>query len=254
MQADRGIGPSSAADGQIQDIAALTLARDLRELPLAQRQAPMSATTWRSTLGLPTAAHGPPQGEWSGRPEWMRFARLIHRAVRILGGPAVRAASGGHRKPALVATQGARAGPGLLVPLGRIRTGRRCGHLETDALRRSIASTARPSIGRRLGVLIAGAILLTAVSVATAGAAAPAPTGDQAAGLARLGAGPSSGGRASAPDPLVRPPHPLLPAWQAHVVVRLSNRVRGWADAHDLPPQRWQHKRGNAGAPGPRRA
>jgi hypothetical protein len=69
MQADRGIGPSSAADGQIQDIAALTLARDLRELPLAQRQAPMSATTWRSTLGLPTAAHGPRQGSGARLPQ-----------------------------------------------------------------------------------------------------------------------------------------------------------------------------------------
>jgi hypothetical protein len=33
-------------------------------------------------------------GEWSGQAEWMRFARLIHRPVRVLGGPAVRAALG----------------------------------------------------------------------------------------------------------------------------------------------------------------
>jgi hypothetical protein len=64
-----------------------------------------------------------------------------------------------------------------------------------------MASTARTTLGRRLGVLIAGAMVLTALSVATAGAATPAPTGDQAAGLARLGAGPSSGGRASVPTP-----------------------------------------------------
>src|SRR5215213_3921539 len=38
---------------------------------------------------------GPPTGEWSGQAERMRFARLIHRPVRVLGGPAVRAASGG---------------------------------------------------------------------------------------------------------------------------------------------------------------
>jgi hypothetical protein len=65
----------------------------------------------------------------------------------------------------------------------------------------SVASTTRTILGRRLGVLIAGAVVLTAVSVATAGAAAPAPMGDQAAGLARQGAGPGSGGRASTPTP-----------------------------------------------------
>jgi hypothetical protein len=35
----------------------------------------------------------------------VRFARLIHSGARVLGGPAVRAASGGNLKPALVATQ-----------------------------------------------------------------------------------------------------------------------------------------------------
>jgi hypothetical protein len=35
----------------------------------------------------------------------VRFARLIHRPVRVLGGPAARAASGGNLKPALAATQ-----------------------------------------------------------------------------------------------------------------------------------------------------
>jgi hypothetical protein len=34
----------------------------------------------------------------------VRFARLIHRPVRVLGGPAVRAASGGNLKR-LIATQ-----------------------------------------------------------------------------------------------------------------------------------------------------
>jgi hypothetical protein len=33
-----------------------------------------------------------------------RFARLIHRHGRVLGGPAVRAACGGNLEPALVAT------------------------------------------------------------------------------------------------------------------------------------------------------
>jgi uncharacterized membrane protein len=52
-----------------------------------------------------------------------------------------------------------------------------------------MASTARTTIRRRLGVLIAGAVVLTALSAA-AGAAAPAPMGGQAAALARLGDGP----------------------------------------------------------------
>jgi hypothetical protein len=64
-----------------------------------------------------------------------------------------------------------------------------------------MASSLRTTLRRRLGVLIAGAVVLTAVSVATAGASAPAPMGDQAAGLARLGADPSSGSRANAPTP-----------------------------------------------------
>jgi uncharacterized membrane protein len=53
-----------------------------------------------------------------------------------------------------------------------------------------MASTSRTTVGRRLGVLIAGAAVLTALSVATAGAAPSAPMGVRAAGLARLGAGP----------------------------------------------------------------
>jgi hypothetical protein len=40
----------------------------------------------------------------------VRFARLIHRRGRVLGGPAVRAAYGGDLKPALVATPGGAAG------------------------------------------------------------------------------------------------------------------------------------------------
>jgi hypothetical protein len=63
----------------------------------------------------------------------------------------------------------------------------------------TMASTVSATVRRRFGVLIAAAVVLTAVSVATAGASAP--MGGQAAGLARLGAGPGSGGRASAPTP-----------------------------------------------------
>jgi hypothetical protein len=47
----------------------------------------------------------------------MRFARLIHRRARDLGGPSARAAFGGNLKPALVATQGdmGASGPAVYV-------------------------------------------------------------------------------------------------------------------------------------------
>jgi hypothetical protein len=66
-----------------------------------------------------------------------------------------------------------------------------------------MASTARTVVRRRLGALIAGAVMLTALSVATAGASATAPTGVQAARLARPVAGdPGSGpGAGAAPAP-----------------------------------------------------
>ena len=41
----------------------------------------------------------------------VRFARLMHRRVRVLGGPAARAAYGGKFKPGPLAAQG-----GLLAP------------------------------------------------------------------------------------------------------------------------------------------
>jgi probable HAF family extracellular repeat protein len=53
-----------------------------------------------------------------------------------------------------------------------------------------MASTSRTIVGRRLGVLIAGAVVLTVLLVAAAGAAPSAPMGVRAAGLAQLGAGP----------------------------------------------------------------
>jgi probable HAF family extracellular repeat protein len=63
-----------------------------------------------------------------------------------------------------------------------------------------MASTPRTTVSRRLGVLIAGAVVVTALSVASAGASAPAPMGGPAAGLARLGAGdPASGPRSQFP-------------------------------------------------------
>jgi hypothetical protein len=60
-----------------------------------------------------------------------------------------------------------------------------------------MASISRTTVGRRLGVLIAGAVALTALSAATARAATPAPMGVQATGLARPGAGGLPGGPVS---------------------------------------------------------
>ena len=42
---------------------------------------------------------GPPRGKWSGQARKVRFARLIQRPVRVLGGPAARAACGGNLSP-----------------------------------------------------------------------------------------------------------------------------------------------------------
>ena len=71
-----------------------------------------SEAWWKTVLrsGRPVAA-GPHSDcpsvgvERTGRA--VRFARLIHRPVRVLGGPAVRAASGDNPKLALVIMRGA---------------------------------------------------------------------------------------------------------------------------------------------------
>jgi hypothetical protein len=52
----------------------------------------------------------------------VRFARLIDRRGRVLGGPAVRAAFGGNLKPALVATHG---GTGMAPSYGNALAGSR---------------------------------------------------------------------------------------------------------------------------------
>jgi uncharacterized membrane protein len=52
-----------------------------------------------------------------------------------------------------------------------------------------MASTARPTVRRRLGVLIAGAVALTALSAATTGVSAAALRGERAAAPSRLVAG-----------------------------------------------------------------
>jgi predicted transposase YbfD/YdcC len=56
------------------------------------RHQPMNRTLRHFVEALGLA----PSGEWSGQAAWMCFARLIHRPVRVLGGPAVRAAFGGN--------------------------------------------------------------------------------------------------------------------------------------------------------------
>jgi hypothetical protein len=60
-----------------------------------------------------------------------------------------------------------------------------------------MAPTARPNLGRRLCLAVAGAAVLTALTVATAGASPPTPMGDavpmgiQAPAMTRPGASPS---------------------------------------------------------------
>jgi hypothetical protein len=123
---------------RLQDIAALTLARDLRNLRLAQRSGAYSPRLPGVAAGPPDACGSwPPSGEWSGRAEWMRFARLIHRPGRLLGVASARAASGGnlsltwssrrvmrHRRAAAVGRRPGRAPAGVVhLPTGRTSVG-----------------------------------------------------------------------------------------------------------------------------------
>src|SRR5215217_2400372 len=55
-----------------------------------------------------------PSGEWSGRAGVVRFARLIHRRGRVLGGPAVRAASGGNQIADPIANERGRSEAGAV--------------------------------------------------------------------------------------------------------------------------------------------
>jgi hypothetical protein len=70
-----------------------------------------------------SAAYGPLGGVVRPRRK-ERFARLMQRRVRILGGPAARAACGGNLKPDRVATQGekgmARSHVGGRPPVGPV--------------------------------------------------------------------------------------------------------------------------------------
>jgi hypothetical protein len=84
------------ARGSVQDIAALRLPRDLRDLRLAQRSRACSprlsgvaAGTWATCSLCPLGGVERPR-------RVVRFARLIQRPGRVLGGPAVGAAFGGN--------------------------------------------------------------------------------------------------------------------------------------------------------------
>jgi hypothetical protein len=67
-----------------------------------------------------TAADWPPSGEWCGQAERMRFARLIYRPVRVLGGPAARAAYGGNQSLPLVLLNVALAALGACLSLAAL--------------------------------------------------------------------------------------------------------------------------------------
>ena len=87
-------------------------------------------------------------------------------------------------------------------------------HLRTRGDRRMV-STARPTIRRRLGVLVAGAVVVSALTATTAAAAPPGPMAAPAAGPARPDPGPATGAGRPAPGfllergrftPVVPPP------------------------------------------------
>jgi hypothetical protein len=61
-----------------------------------------------------------------------------------------------------------------------------------------------PRTHRRLCLAVAGAAVLTALTLATAGASPPTPLGGQAPAMTRLGASPSQDPGAGSPPPRVR--------------------------------------------------
>jgi uncharacterized membrane protein len=64
-----------------------------------------------------------------------------------------------------------------------------------------MASTARTSLGLRLGVAVVGAAVATVLTAATAGASPPTAMGGRAPAMTRLGAGPSHDPGAGSPPP-----------------------------------------------------
>jgi len=160
----------------------------------------------------------------------VRFARLIQRRGRVLGGPAVRAAGGGDhnlawlprmvvrhaqgygrstfgfvlavraRDQAVAAVQvhsdsagacGARPGRSLADRTARaaVANSRKPTHTGEET---SMAPSSRTTL-RRLGVLVAGAAVVTALTAATAAAAPPGPMAAPAADSTRPDPGPATG-------------------------------------------------------------
>ena len=64
-----------------------------------------------------------------------------------------------------------------------------------------MAASSRKALGRRLGVLVAGAVVATSLTAASAVAATSAPIGMQATGPTRPGADASPDRRAGTPPP-----------------------------------------------------
>ena len=82
------------------------LARDVGDLRLAQRTGGHCPRLSGVAAGAGTVHLMARFGGVERPRRKERFARLIHRGVRALGGSSARAAFGGNLKPALVATQG----------------------------------------------------------------------------------------------------------------------------------------------------
>jgi hypothetical protein len=102
----------------------MTLACHLHDQRLAQRSGTYSPRlSGVAAASWPTSAHGPLGGV-------VRFARLMHRRVRDLGGPTVRAAFGGNQSLAWLPRKvvryerraAARRRPGRSEPVARCRS------------------------------------------------------------------------------------------------------------------------------------
>jgi hypothetical protein len=84
---------------------------------IRRREARRQSATHAVEAGGRTYPLSPLRGvEWPGR--MVDFARLIHRPVRVLGGPAVPAACGGNQMPTHSARQGMPATGALTTRLG----------------------------------------------------------------------------------------------------------------------------------------
>jgi hypothetical protein len=168
-----GSGGSGMADAEMlsQDVAALTLTRDLRDLRRAQRSSACSPRLPR--IARQAGASYPPAGPLGGveRPGRVDALRAFDsRPGRVLGGPAVRAACCGNLKPALVVTQRGRQDKAA-GPQGRERAvGRRLGR---QVRCRATMATAAPSggCGRSHSDVIVGCIVWSTTASSSAASA-----------------------------------------------------------------------------------